>query len=313
MGVSRVSAPVAHIGHVELLTPRPRESLEFFRDLLGLEVTSTVGDSVYLRGYGDYQETGFKLTAATAPGLGHVGFRARSQEALEACVAELREGGVEGAWIGGDVGHGPAFGFDDPAGHRFEVYHEIERRRPPAGLPKNRLGARGNGAIGVSRVDHFNLFAADVAANRAFCERFLGCRTLDLVLDDDGREVGAFTTLTNKPLDVVYTADGSGRDARLHHLAFWVDTREEVLRSADVCVDRGVEIEVAPALHTVGQSFFLYVFEPGGNRIEVTTGAELVLDPDGPPRVWTAAERRAGVGWGTAFPDSWRTYGTPPA
>ena len=86
-----------------------------------------------------------------------------------------------------------------------------------------------------------------------------------------------------------------------------------MLRAADVFLDHGVPIEVAPALHTVGSSFFLYGFEPGGNRIEVTTGAVLQLDPDGPARVWTAAERRAGVGWGTRFPDSWQTYGTPPA
>ena len=32
-------------------------------------------------------------------------------------------------------------------------------------------------------------------------------------------------------------------------------------------------------------------------------------DPE--TRTWTAADRARGVGWGTRFPDSWRTYGTP--
>jgi hypothetical protein len=42
------------------------------------------------------------------------------------------------------------------------------------------------------------------------------------------------------------------------------------------------------------------------NRIELTTGADLVLDPDTPTRSRTAAERRGGVGWRTVFPASWR-------
>jgi catechol 2,3-dioxygenase len=194
----------------------------------------------------------------------------------------------------------------------MEVYFETERQPSAFGLPKNRVDRRGRGAIGVSRVDHFNLFSHDVPADRQFAETHLGVRTVDLIVDD-GRETGAFTTLTIKPLELVFVLDSARRDGRLHHLAFWVDTREEVLRAADVFLEHGVSIEVPPALHTIGQSFFLYGFEPGGNRIEVTTGADFHFDPDGPPRIWSAEERRGGIGWGTSFPETWRSYGTPPA
>ena len=74
--------------------------------------------------------------------------------------------------------------------------------------------------------------------------------------------------------------DAYGAHARLHHLAFWVDTREECLRAADLFLDHGVEIEAAPSKHAIAQGFFLYGIEPGGNRIEVTTGGYLVYDPD---------------------------------
>jgi hypothetical protein len=38
-----------------------------------------------------------------------------------------------------------------------------------------------------------------------------------------------------------------------------------------------------------------------------------VLDAEGTEiSTWTAAQRARGVGWGTRFPESWRTYGTPP-
>jgi catechol 2,3-dioxygenase len=163
----------------------------------------------------------------------------------------------------------------------------------------------------VRRLDHVNLLAADVEPAAALAWSQLGATLLDVIVDDEGVMAGAFTTFGQRPLELVYTRDPHGAAGRLHHVAFWVDTREEVLRAADIFVDRGIPIEVAPAQHTIGRSFFLYGFEPGGNRIEVTTGADLVLDPDPTTRTWTASERRGGIGWGTAFPPSWTRYGTP--
>ena len=48
---------LAHLSHVELLTPKPEESLFYFREILGMEVSGESGDSVYLRGFGDYERS----------------------------------------------------------------------------------------------------------------------------------------------------------------------------------------------------------------------------------------------------------------
>jgi catechol 2,3-dioxygenase-like lactoylglutathione lyase family enzyme len=53
---------VARIGHAELLTPMPDESLTFFVDVLGMEEEAREGQSVYLRGWGDYLRYSLKLT-----------------------------------------------------------------------------------------------------------------------------------------------------------------------------------------------------------------------------------------------------------
>lgn len=42
---------VAHIGHAELLTPLPEDSLRYFTELLGLSVVAESAGSWYLRGY----------------------------------------------------------------------------------------------------------------------------------------------------------------------------------------------------------------------------------------------------------------------
>jgi len=120
-------------------------------------------------------------------------------------------------------------------------------------------------------------------------------------------------TTTNKSYDLAFTADHYGARGRFHHLTYAVDSREEVLRAADICLENGVHIETGPHKHAIQQTFFLYVYEPGGNRVEVdSAGARLVLAPDWPPVVWMEAERKKGQAWGLNTIESFHTYGPPP-
>ena len=105
---------VAHVGHVELLTPNPDASLDFFTSVVGLHETARSGDSVYLRAWGDYERHTLKLTAHATSGLGHLGLRARDEETLQALVTHLGEHGFTGEWTE-DVGHGPAYRVATPA------------------------------------------------------------------------------------------------------------------------------------------------------------------------------------------------------
>ena len=59
---------LAHLSHVELLTPRPEESLFYFQEILGMEVSGESGDSVYLRGFGDYERSSREADSVRAGG-----------------------------------------------------------------------------------------------------------------------------------------------------------------------------------------------------------------------------------------------------
>jgi catechol 2,3-dioxygenase len=279
-----------------------------------MEIEAREGESVYLRGWGEYQRYGLKLTASDLPGLGHVAIRACSQAALERRVAAIEAAGLGIGWIEGDVGHGPAYRFKDPDGHAFELYYESERYVAPDHLkpalknvPQRYVG---RGAA-VKRFDHVNVLCRDVAANRRFATEELGFRLYEQIVLDDGTESGAWMSLTIAAHELIYVADHAGLSGRLHHLAFFVDTREEVLRAADLMLDAEVPIEAAPSKHAVAQGMFLYVYEPGGNRVEVTTGTHFVYDPDYEPVTWTEAERARGQAWGAKTIETFHTYGTP--
>ncbi|HTX45099.1 MAG TPA: VOC family protein [Solirubrobacteraceae bacterium] len=305
---------LAHIGHAELLTPTPEESLRFFVELFGMEVEHREGQSVYLRGWGEYLPYGLKLTESELPGLGHMAIRAWSQAGLERRAAAIEASGLGHGWTDGDHGHGPAYQFTDPDGHPMELYYETERYVPPEHLrpalknvPQRYVG---RGAA-VKRLDHVNLLAADVGAVRRFASEQLGFRVYEQVINDDGTEIGAWMSLTIAAHELIYVADHAGASGRLHHFAFFVDTREELLRAADLFLDADVPIEAAPSKHAVAQGMFLYVYEPGGNRVEVTTGTHFIYDPDYEPIIWSQAERARGQAWGVKTIETFHTYGTP--
>ena len=117
---------IAHLAHVELLTPRLDESLRFFLDVMGMQETARVGDSVYLRGWDDYEHHSLKLSASKKPGIGHFAFRATSPAALKRRADALEATGLGVGWTDGDVGHGPAYLARDPDGHQIEIYYETE-------------------------------------------------------------------------------------------------------------------------------------------------------------------------------------------
>ena len=305
---------VAHVGHIELLTPRPEESLAFFTSIVGLHETGRSGGSVYLRGWGDYERHTLKLTAHSTSGLGHLGLRVRDEATLQQFVARLGERQIAGRWTADDA-HGPAYRFATPDGHAIELYWETQRFKATPEVAtafKNQPQRYVPRGIAPRRLDHVNLLARDVSATRQLFQESLGLRLTEHIFFDDGSEVGAWMSATNKSYDVAITQDRSGASGRLHHYTFMMDSREDVLRAADILRDADVPIETGPHKHSIGQTFFLYCFEPGGNRFEIGAGGYLIFDPDWQPITWTQAERAKGQAWGLQTVSSFHTRGTPP-
>ena len=122
---------IAHLGPAEMYTPKGEESLAFFVDVMGMEIEAQDGPATYLRGWGDYQRWSLKLIASDTSGMGVLGLRAWSPEALERRVAAIEATGLGEGWTDGDLGRGASYRFRDPDGHRFELYYECERYTPP--------------------------------------------------------------------------------------------------------------------------------------------------------------------------------------
>lgn len=307
---------VAHLGYAELLTPDLEGTVWFCTEILGLVETRRIGGSVHLRAFDDYELTSLIVTSHSTSGIRRTALRTSSPAALERRAEATRSAGRDGSWVDGQAGTGRTFLTTDPDGHEIALYYETERYRATDDLRpglKNQPQAKPNRGVGVRRLDHVNYLAADVLANAEFVEHALGGKPTEQIMLDSGKIAARWLTFTNKSYDLVYTEDWTGSNGRLHHIAFATDSREDILRAADLCLDRGVHIETGPHKHAIQQTFFLYVWEPGGNRIELCNPlTRLVLAPDWELVTWTEEERKRGQAWGLKTIDTFHTHGTPP-
>ncbi|MFS8665902.1 MAG: VOC family protein [Limnochordales bacterium] len=319
MGGKGLGYPVAQLAHVELYTPKPEESLWFFRDFLGMDVVRTEGQSVYLRAYEDWYTYSLKLTERDQPGLGHVAWRTFSKEALEETARALADTEYGLGWSDGEFGQGPAYKVRTPDGHPMELVWELEYYQAPAGEGsqlKSRPQRRPLRGIPVRRIDHINLMCKDPVPNREFFMHRLGFRWRESKLGEGGVEVGAWLSVSAIVHELAVMRDRLGIGRRLHHVAYWYGYPQHIFDVADTAHDYGIRVETGPGKHGTTQAFFMYVFEPGGNRIELfgDTGY-LIFDPDWKTVVWDVSNEvdleRSSIWFGGKLPESFYTYGTP--
>lgn len=306
---------VAHLGHVEIYSDRFEDSLDFFTRVYGLKLMAQDETSAYLRAWDDYELHSLKLTRHHTTGVGHIGYRVSSPQALERRAEAIAASGYKVlGWVEGDLGHGRAFRFEDPFGHVFELYWETRKPKGQGGdAPALKNTASAFTGAPPRRIDHLNLLSSDVREFRRFMETCLGSRVTEMIQLDNGRIGGCWFTVNNKTYDLACTEEHGGGVGRLHHVTYATDQREDILRAADIFLQNGVHIETGPHKHAIQGTFFLYVWEPAGNRIELANaGARLILDPDWETVVWTETERKKGQAWGLKTIETFHTHGTPP-
>ncbi|HTX01679.1 MAG TPA: VOC family protein [Acidimicrobiales bacterium] len=313
--MSERARDLAHVSAVELFTAKADDTIDFFVRLMGLSEVRREGNSAYLHCFDDYERFTVKVTERAAAGIGCTWVRCASSEALGRRVEALERAGLSGRWAEGDYGIGRTYLCRDPDDHELGLYFETEwfepeaRARPALKNQADRYPGRG---ANLRRLDHVNYLAADVGAVGRFAADQLCAQLTEQIVKDDGSPSAIWYHITDKSYDLVWTEDWTGSRGRLHHVAFAADQRDDILKAADVCLDNGIFIETGPHKHAIQQTFFLYVYEPGGNRIELcNAGARLVMAPDWRPISWTAAERAKGQAWGLKTIESFHTHGTP--
>jgi biphenyl-2,3-diol 1,2-dioxygenase len=293
------NAPVCKLGHVALSTPDIARSVEFFRDLVGLDVVGEHDGAIYLRAWGEVDHHSLILREGPT-GVDHLGLRASSPEQLAQLGTDLRADDIEVTEVpaGTELGQGQAIRFVSPQGHPWEVYWEIERGRQDSQLinQPGRAYLRGSSP---TRLDHINLACRDVGAGDAFLAERLGFLRREYAQATDGPLLASWMSVTSQLHDVALTTDPppSPKDGRLHHISYIHTDAGDILRGAEIMREAGVEIDLSPGKHS-GQAFFCYVKDPGsGHRVELFAGGYHIFDTDWEPLRWDETNITTGIVW----------------
>ena len=301
---------LAHLAHVELITPKLQESAKFFVDVMGLTEAKRTAESVYLRCWGDYYQYSLILTQGKEGALAHAAWRTVGDAELVEAVDRVEAAGIQGEWLDRSEGHGRSYRFKGPGGHPIELLWEIERYHATGDLRSiypERPQKLTNHGIAPRQLDHLTVATHDIIRDAEWYREHLGFRYMALAFmpGNESQPVFGVVTTNEKSHDLGLGIDFSDVPGRMHHLAFWVDSADEHLRCADLLMESGTGVEFGPGRHGIGEQHYLYFREPGSKiRIEVNTGGYRNYVPDWEPVKWGVTEGPNTMYRNVSMPDS---------
>ncbi len=310
----------AQLVSVALYSPKPDETVQFFYEMLGMEITHREGQSVYMRAYEDFYQYSLKITERDQPGLEEITWRAKSVEALDRIANGLKDCGAGTGWTEKDYAHGAAYKFTTPDGHQMKMLWDLDYYVAPDELRsklRDRPSKRPLRGVPVRRIDHVNLMASNVATHRDFLVDQLGFKVREELITPDQALGGSWLSVSPLVHEIAVMRDVMGGGNRFHHVAYWYGIPQHLMDIGDIFSEHDIVIEAGPAIHGMSQVYFLYAFEPGGNRIELFGNSGLMIfDPNWQSVTWNQSNEidgmKAGVWFGGGLPASFFSYATPP-
>lgn len=299
---------IAKLGYISLTTQDINKTLTFFKEIIGLEETIVKDGVHYLRAWGDFEHHTLSIREGDRGYVNYIGWRTKRKEDVQAFKEILEAKGIEvqtvAPWT--TTGIGEAIRFQLPSGHTFELYYDVEKpvvEEHRRSVLKNQTYKSWAKGVSPRRLDHVNLHTSEqVKETYEFMQEVLGFNMREYLVADNGDILAGWMSVTPLVHDVAMVARKEGEiptPARMHHLSYWLDDSQDILRAADILKEHGFDF-VGPGKHSISQALYLYVVDPGsGVRVELFTGSYLIFEPDWEPVKWHESERAFGnTYWG---------------
>jgi catechol 2,3-dioxygenase len=275
------------VGHVQLRVMDMDAAVRHYTEYIGLQEVGRDADRVYLKAWDEFDHHSLVLRESDDPGLDHFAFKVRADSDLDRIEGELAERaiGVTHIPAGDQPGVGRRISFSLPTGHRLELYAHAEM--VGNGLPLKNPDVWPDGLRGMkpTRLDHGLLYGPNVAETTRLFKDVLGFGVTEEVITEDGAQIAVWLSCANKSHDIAFV---TSPETRFHHVAFFLESWEDVKNAADIIAKKQIALDIGPTRHGITRGYTIYFFDPSGNRNEVFSGGYAYF-PDRPTIQWDVA------------------------
>ncbi|MCY4542910.1 MAG: 3,4-dihydroxyphenylacetate 2,3-dioxygenase [Rhodobacteraceae bacterium] len=294
---------ILRTSYVELAVSNLEASRKFYVDVLGLVVSHECETGrLYLRAMEERAHHSLCLRQGRQNHCSAIGFRVYDETDLPKVHEFFASRGLPASIV--ERKHmGEVVRAADPWGVPLEFYASMKL------LPSIHQKYRLYSGVKPLRIDHVNLFSADVDAMAEFYNS-LGFRLTEFTEDAaSGRMWAAWMHRKGTVHDIAFT---NGVGPRLHHFAYWVMSPMSIIDLLDLMSTSGylANIERGPGRHGISNAFFLYVRDPDNHRIEFYCSDYQTIDPDHEPIGWDLHDPTRQTLWGAPAPRTWFEEGT---
>ncbi|BBQ03187.1 catechol 2,3-dioxygenase (plasmid) [Burkholderia sp. SFA1] len=302
---------VMRIGHASLKVMDMDAAVRHYENVLGMKTTmKDKAGNVYLKCWDEWDKYSVILTPSDQAGLNHVAYKVEHDADLDALQKRIEAYGFKTQMLpeGTLPSTGRMLQFNLPSGHEMRLFATKEYVGTGVGTTNPDPWPDDVKGAGAHWLDHCLLMCElnpetgvnRVAENTRFMKECLDFYLAEQVMVGPDSSIQAATWMfrTSTPHDIAFV--GGPRNG-LHHIAFFLDSWHDVLKSADVMAKNKVKIDVAPTRHGITRGETIYFFDPSGNRNETFAGLGYLAQPDRPVTTWTEEHLGSGIFYHTGY------------
>ena len=283
--------------HAVLTSRDLAKSREFYAEVVGLLVSDEDRNTLYLRGLEERAHHSLVIKQSDEPSAcRRVGMRVFEEEELDRAKHHLEKLGLPCQWV--DVPfQGRTLQTVDVVGTPLEAVATMTQR------PRRDMDVQIHRGAAARRFDHYQITVPDVAKAAEFYTS-IGFRIADYIVAGE-RAVGAFLHVKDTPYDIVFVErDGPA----FHHCAYIIPDIQAMLRACDTAGVLGWPdcVEYGPGKHALGHSYYVYLLDPDGHRVELLPPPIVYMDRDDAPAISDVTQiTRVTECWGLPPQNSW--------
>ncbi|MCG2635322.1 MAG: VOC family protein [Gammaproteobacteria bacterium] len=280
---------LTRFGYASLQVMDVDAAARHYVDIVGLRETDRVDGKVYLQAKDNQDHHCIILNPSDSAGLESIGFKVNDPADLDNAAAAAEAAGANVTRIAANeiAGQGEGVQITLPSTHLLTLYYHADKIGYACGMENpDPVGSTETGGK-VNHLDHCLISAENPAEVTEFLVKVLDFGQSERAMDPGGNMMISFLFCGNTMHDL---ALGPGPNGHLHHLAFMVDDRGDVVRGVDLLKEKGVPtFDYGLSRHGIGGVQTVYFHDPSGNRNEFFSGAYVTPGiPDRvPPITWT--------------------------